>query len=128
LGGVPVYEILRVDLADEVLLEDLVDVFVPMDREDVLLSVSKRPIDQRCICPRTYPVRLDTAAHGAENHIATRMVRDPVRDVVDTIAAVNPVAFRLAIVLVNLVKSEKSVLGLVVVVFRWRFSQSVAAQ
>jgi hypothetical protein len=36
---VAVHEILRVDLADEVLLEDFVDVFVPMDGEDVLVRV-----------------------------------------------------------------------------------------
>jgi hypothetical protein len=77
------------------------------------------------------PVGLDTAAHGAEDHIATGMVWHPIGNVVDAVAAVYPVAFGLAIVMVDLVESEESSLGIFVVfvvVSRWRFSKRFAAK
>jgi hypothetical protein len=110
---VAIYEIARVDLADEVLFQDVVDVWVSMDGEDV-------------------PIGLDAAAYGAENHIAAGVVWHPICDVVDTVAAVYPVAFRLAIVVIDLVESEESSLGIlvffVVVVSRWRFSERFATK
>ena len=109
---VPVYKVSRVDLADEVLFQDVVDVLVSMDGEDV-------------------PIGLDTAAHGAENHIATGVVWHPIGDIVDAVAAIYPVAFGLAIVMVDFVESEESSLGIfvvLVVVLRWCFSERFATK
>jgi hypothetical protein len=110
---VAIYEIARVDLADEVLFQDVVDVWVSMDGEDV-------------------PIGLDAAAYGTENDIAAGVVWHPIRDIVDAITAIYPVAFCLAVVMVDFVESEESSLGIfvffVVVVFRWRFSERFAAK
>lgn len=101
-------KITRVDLANEILLEYLVNIRVPMNAKDV-------------------PVRLDTAANSAKDHIATRVVWNPVRDIIDPIAAIDPVAFSFTIVVIDLVKPEKPVLRVFVVVFRWRFRMRLAA-
>lgn len=77
----------RVNKSNKILLENVVDVLLLMNSKDV-------------------PVWLDAPAYSAHNHLAARMVWDPVRNVVHAVAAINPVRVGLAVVLVDLLKAN----------------------
>ena len=128
-----IYEIARVDLADEVLLKYLVDVLVLVDGKNIpaeqRLKVSVLSQASCWVAPLGHaPVRLHTAANSTQDHIAAWMIWNPVCDIVDTISAVDPVPLSFSVVAVDLIQSEQSVLGLLVVVLWWRFSESIAAE
>lgn len=84
-----VYQISWVDPANVILLENVVDILLLVNREDV-------------------PEWLDATTYGSEDDLATWMIRDPVCDVVDSITSEYPVGVGIAVVLVDLRQSDQS--------------------
>ena len=74
-GHLAVDQVLRVEIADVVAVEDVVDVLFLVDRKDV-------------------PVLVDGASGGTEDDFAAGVGRDPVCDVVDFGASDNPFGVR----------------------------------
>ena len=86
--GLAIHEILRIDLADEILFEYVVHVLLLMDGENA-------------------PIRLNTATDSAKDDLATRMVGNPLSDVVDAVPSEDPVSVGFAVMLMDLGQSDE---------------------
>lgn len=75
-------EVRRVDVTDEVLIQDIIDILVLVDGKDV-------------------PVEVYRTASGTQDDIASRMGADPLSNVVDLVIVYDPRVIRVSIVLAD---------------------------